>query len=304
MTDEAHFGRALETIRSGRKLTSEELAALSHPNREELAALEPVWSGLTPDDRVGVLAQLAESERANLRQEFNPIYKLAFDDPSPAVRRQAVASIVEDPNGSLLDDVIRLATADPDAGVREAAARALAPFALRAELGELPATSAEALQRALLGVLAREGEGVAARREALSAVGYLDNAEVSSAIRQSFEEPELRVAAVRAMGRTANAVWLPTLTQQAASDEPLIREEVARACGEMADQRSTKIVANLVDDRVIDVRLAAIAALGQIGGEEAREALLYAVEDKREAIREAAAAALSDLELDEDPLGL
>ncbi len=72
----------------------------------------------------------------------------------------------------------------------------------------------------------------------------------------------------------------------------------------MADRRAVSLVVDMIDDPVLEVRLAAIAALGQIGGEKAREALIYALEDKRAVIREAAEAALVELDFEDDALGM
>lgn len=303
MPDEELFARALQTLASGEPLPPEQIAALSHLERGELAELRRVWDALSAPDRERLLAQMHEVERADFRYDFNAIYRTSFEDSEPTIRRQAVQSIDEDAGTSVLDGLIRLATRDPDPTVREAAVAHLAPFALQAELGELPADRREMIERALLAVLHREDEVIGPRREALAALGYLDSPRVTGEIRRGLGDPELRLSAVRAMGRTANPVWLDTLAGEAAESDPLRRQEAARACGEIADLRAVGIVTELVDDRDLNVRLAAIAALGEIGGDEARDALIYALEDKRPAIREAAEAALAHLELDEEPLG-
>ena len=141
------------------------------------------------------------------------------------------------------------------------------------------------------------------RREALASVGYLDSLAVERAIEVGFEDDAFQLWAMRAMGRTANPDWLDTLTDEAGiQTRPC--GEVARAAGELADERATETVAELVDDPELEVRLAAIKALGLIGGDEARETLIYALEDERPVIREAAERAINELEEDEDPLAL
>ena len=298
------LSRVLHTLGNGKTLLREELTVLSHLTPEDLELLRQRWEQLDSVGRRRLLGQLHESERQTARHDFNAIYQLGFDDPDPVVRQEAIHSIVEDSSPKLMERLVAMATSDQDVMVREAAVSALSPFVLKAELQELPAEQAQLLQETLLGVLHREGEGVGPRSEALAALGYVDSELVAGEIRRAYLDRALKLAAVRAMGRAANVIWLPTLAQEAASDDSLMRVEAARACGEMADQRATAIVADMVDDPELEVRLAAIAALGQIGGEEAREALLYALEDKRNVIRQAAEAALSDLELDEDPLAL
>lgn len=304
MSDEQLFAQALRTLGNGSALSPEELGALSHLTTDEVAALRPVWEGLSTEARGRALAQLHQSERESPRQDFNAVYQIGFEDADPAVRRQAVESVVEDAGGQALDTLARLANKDLDPTVREATARALGPFALKAELEELPAAAARAIEGALLSVLRRNGEAIGARREALASLGYLDNQHVAEEIRRGYGDPELRQSAVRAMGRSANIAWLETLVREAAGDDAAMREEAARALGEMADRRGVETLTDMVDDPVIAVRLAAIAAVGQVGGDEARDALIYALEDKRRVIREAAEAALADVEFDEDPLAL
>ena len=304
MTDEQTFALALDTLRADEPMSNELVSALSHLERGELEAFGEAWKGLEPERRTRLLALLANSERANLRHDFNAIYGLALADPDASVRRAAVESIVEDQAAGLLDHLISLARDDPDATVRQTAVACLAPFALRVELGEIAEDRRPALEACLLDAVRATDADVALRRQALASLGYLDSDVVAEEIRKAFADPELRQSAVRAMGRTANPGWIPLLRQESRARDAELRREVAVAAGEMADQRATKFVVDMLDDPSLDVRLAAISALGQIGGDEARDGLLYALEDKRDAVREAAQEALSNLESDEDPLAL
>lgn len=304
MTDEQTFALALDTLQRGEPLAKELLAALSHLALGELEAFGQVWTGLQAERRRELLAQLAESERANLRHDFNAVYSLALVDPDSAVRRAAVESIVEDQGAGLLDRLIALAREDPDSTVRQSALACLAPFALRVELGEITRDRRAALEACLLDAVRAPDGDITLRREALASLGYLDSDVVSEQIRQAFADPKLRQAAVRAMGRTANPGWIPLLRQESRTKDAELRREVAVAAGEMADQRASKFVVDMLDDPSMAVRLAAIAALGQIGGDEARDGLIYALEDKREAVRTAAQEALANLDADDDPLAL
>ena len=178
--------------------------------------------------------------------------------------------------------------------------RASPELGARSRLAEQPGQRGGQCTR----VLRRDDEGVGARRAALAALGYIQDARLPDEIRRALADPELRLSAIQAIGRTANPEWLGTLSKEATDADARVREETARACGEMADQRAVPLATDLLEDRVLDVRLAAIRALGQIGGEEARDALIYALEDEREAIRDAAASALAEMDADENPLAL
>jgi HEAT repeat protein len=270
----------------------------------DLEAVATACGTLPVERRLEILTQLAHSERQNARQDFNAIYGVALADTEPRVRRLAIDSIVTENGPVHLERLTDLAVTDPDPYVREAAVARLGPFALMAELGELPHPWPDRLRSLLLEIHDDDAAPIGVRREALASVGYLDSLAVERAIEAGFEEDVFQLWAMRAMGRTANPDWLDTLTDEAGHPDPAVRQEVARACGELADERATETVAELVDDAELEVRLAAIKALGQIGGDVARETLIYALEDERPIIREAAENALNELEEDEDPLAL
>jgi hypothetical protein len=304
MADEQLLAHAVDALSEPGELQPELIGALSHLVSTDLEAVARAWSTLSVERRLEVLTQLNQAERQSARLDFNAIYGVAISDDEPRVRRLAVDSIVTENGPVLLERLVTLSTDDPDPYVREAAVARLGPFALMAELGELPEPWADRLRSLLLDIHNDTDAPIGVRREALASVGYLDSLGVERAIEVGFEDEAFQLWAMRAMGRTANSDWLDTLTDEAGHPDPAVRQEVARAAGELADERATQTIADLVDDSELEVRLAAIKALGQIGGDEARETLIYALEDERPVIREAAENALNELEEDEDPLAL
>jgi hypothetical protein len=304
MSDEQLLAHAVAALSQPGELEPELIGALSHLLSTDLEAVAKAWRSLSVERRLEILTQLNQSERQNARQDFNAIYGVAIADAEPRVRRLAIDSIVTENGPMHLERLVSLSTDDPDPYVREAAVVRMAPFALMAELGELPEPWADRLRDLLLGIHEDDDAPIGVRREALASVGYLDSLAVERAIEVGFEEDAFQLWAMRAMGRTANPDWLDTLTDEAAHPDPAVRQEVARAIGELADERGTGTVADLVDDAELEVRLAAIKSLGQIGGDEARETLIYALEDERDIIREAAERAINELDEDEDPLAL
>ena len=304
MADEQQFAHAVDALAKPGELEQEAIGALSHLLSTDLEAVTRAWRELPVERRLEILTQLNSSERQNARLDFNAIYGVAIADEEPRVRRLAIDSVVTENGPALLERLVVLATDDPDRYVREAAVVRLGPFALMAELGDLPAPWADRLRTLLLGIYNDREAPVGVRREALASVGYLDSVAVERAIEDGFDDDAFQLWAMRAMGRTANPDWLDTLTGEANHPDPAVRQEVARAAGELADEGAVEAIADLVDDPELEVRLAAIKALGQIGGDEAREPLLYALEDERDIIREAAERALNEIEEDEDPLAL
>jgi len=127
---------------------------------------------------------------------------------------------------------------------------------------------------------------------------------VSRELQAGFDDEALHLWAIQGMGHTANPDWIPTLLSESTDPDPTVRQAVAYAAADIADERAAEALSNLVDDEELGVRLAAIFALGQVGGEAAREALIYALEDERDDVRKAAEEAISELEEAEDPLGM
>jgi HEAT repeat protein len=304
MSDEQLLAHAVDALSQPGDLAPELIGALSHLLSTDLEAVTRTWANVPVERRLEVLTQLARSERDNARQDFNAIYGVALADDNPRVRRLAIDSIVTENGPHHLELLTRMAVEDPDPYVREAAVVRLAPFALMAELGDLPEPWPDRLRSLLLGIHNDEDAPIGVRREALASVGYLDSLAVERSIEVGFDDDAFQLWAMRAMGRTANPDWLDTLMDEAGHPDPAVRQEIARALGELADERATETVADLVDDTELEVRLAAIKSLGQIGGDEARETLIYALEDERPIIREAAERAINELDEDEDPMAL
>lgn len=304
MANEQLLALAVEMLAQPGDLDQELIGALSHLVRTDLEAVAEVWRGLPIERRLEVLTQLGRSERQHAQQDFNAIYGMAMSDDEGRVRRLAVDSIMTENGPSLLERLTEMAASDPDPYAREAAVARLGPFALMAELGELPASWADRLRTLLLSIHHDTAAPIGVRREALASVGYLDSVKVEAAIEEAFEDPAFQLWAMRAMGRTASTDWLDTIISEAEHPDPAVRQEVARALGELADEQAAPTVAELVDDTELEVRLAAIKSLGQIGGDEARETLIYALEDERDIIREAAENAINEIEETEDPLSL
>jgi HEAT repeat protein len=299
----AQLGAALASSAAGRPLTHEERGAFSNLARDDESALAEAWSELSEEQRSTLVTALSEAERADVRLDYNAAYAVALRDPSAEVRRAAAGAIVEDPSARLLEPLLDTLAGDPSAETRSAAAVALAPYALRAEVAELPARDGERIRSVLLAAAESPEASRDVRSNALAALGYFSEPTAQDALRRGYAQPELRAGALRGIGRSADPRWISSLIASLGADDAQEREEAARAAGEIGDERAVSALVDAVDDPVTDVRLAVVEALGRIGGEEAREALLYVAEDPNAAVREAAERALEELELEEDPLG-
>jgi HEAT repeat protein len=122
------------------------------------------------------------------------------------------------------------------------------------------------------------------RRNALESLGFASRGEVTILIEQAYisTDEDWVASALVAMGRSANMKWAPQVMNMLDSDAAQIREQAARAAGELELGAARPRLLELLDDDDEDVIAASIWSLSQIGGEgvsAALEALYDEAED-------------------------
>ena len=306
-TDEekAEFGRALTSIAEQSPLPQSEIDMLSVLEDEDLARFAEVWAKLPAGARARLIRTLRSAAEERLRLDFSSLNRLALDDADPQVRLAGIESTIEDRSRELLNKLLKIVESDPSLDVRWAAIEDLSRFTLLGELDDLDAQTTADLRTRVREIVHDTAQAPRVRGSALAALGYFSDVETAEALAAGFRDPDLRLGAIRGMGRSADPRWTDRLMPVLGSDDPDMRLEAARALGELEEERAVTPLVELVDDPETDVRLAVTAALGHIGGEEAREALLYLAEAVDDQVRAAADRALEELEASEaDPLDL
>ena len=303
--ERADFDRAIQSVAEQGPLPQAEVDALSMLEGGDLERFRDVWGGLPAGARARLIRALHAAAEQRLRLDFSALNRLALEDADAQVRLAGVQSAIEDRAPALLLKLLDMVTSDPSMDVRSAAAEDLARFSLLGELDDLDAELTARLRTRLQEVARDESQPSRVRASALAALGYFSDMVVAEELAAGFSNPDLRLGAVRAMGRSADPRWTDRLMPVLGSEDPQLRQEAARALGEIEDERAVTPLIEIVDDPVREVRLAVIEALGHIGGEDAREALLYLAEAPEDEIREAAEHALEEIEAGEDdPLDL
>jgi HEAT repeat protein len=298
--EQADFARALQSVADQGTLPQAELDALSVLEGGDLDRFRDVFAGLPAPARARLVIALRGAAEERLRLDYAPVNLLALNDPDPQVRLAGVQSATEDRGRPLLRKLLDLVERDPIIDVRWAAAEDLARFTLLCELEDLDAETSADVRKRLNAVVADKRQAPKVRAAALAALGYFSDTETAEALASGFLDQDLRIGAVRGMGRTADPRWADRLMPVLGSEDPQQRLEAARALGEIEDERAVTPLVELVDDPDTDVRLAVIESLGKIGGDDAREALLYLAEAGDDQVGEAAERALDSLETEED----
>ena len=275
----------------------ESLYLLSNLDADDAACVRTAWPELLVELRRQLIATLVEVAEADFEVNFGEVFRLGLDDQDAEVRKTAIEGLWEDQDVRLVPPLaIRLK--DEEASVRAAAATSLGRFVLLGELGKIrPDPFAQAYE-ALLTVCQNAAEHFDVRRRALESLSYVAAEDIVVLIREAYTAPEekVRVSAVFAMGRSADAQWSPQVKQELFSPNPEMRYEAAWACGELQLTDTVPELEELAEDVDPEVQEAALWALGQIGGDKAREILQRYCTAECESTRLAAEAALDELE--------
>jgi len=278
-------------------LPDSHLARLSELAAEDLARLASALAGLPSEQRRDILSRLAELGNRDVSLVFHDIFRHCLADPDAGVRREAVRALWECEDSSLADSLIALLEGDMSAGVQTEAAQALGRFALLAEHGKLDDERAARIARILLRVSENASRPLEVRQRAIEAVAPLTLSAVKTAIDAAYNSgsDRLRISSLRAMGKSCDPSWLPCLLHELSSADADIRREAAEALGEIEEQDAVPQLAELVYDDAEEVRLATVRALSSIGGAEAVECLKLCLEDPDATISQAAEEALQEL---------
>ncbi|WP_418281304.1 HEAT repeat domain-containing protein [Halorubrum sp. DTA98] len=194
----------------------------------------------------------------------------ALGSDSAAVRRRAgefLGELSDADEQATIDALLRAATDDEDPQVRGAAVDALE------EIGH---EAVEQLLAELTGGQRAEAEWVTAKKFARAL---------------ESDRPELRMAAVNALGRLAEPSTLPALIDALSDADPRVRLRACHACGSFTNPRTVPALVERLDDQS-RVRRAAANALGGIATDRALEPLTDLLDDSDESLRRIAAGAL------------
>lgn len=287
----------------GRPLAHAELKTLSNLGPEMLKVFWAAWRQFPAERRLEIVAELDTLAEDNVDLDFRPVFRACLSDADPDVRTAAIAGLWEDESERTMGRLI--AMIDDEAGpVRAAAVVALARFAYRAEVGELPPDAGQQILSALLRAATDPEQPPEVRRRAIEGLGYFAGSkEAQAEIGRAYAHSEImmRESAVLAMGRSMRPTWFPYIERELKSPSPALRYEAARAVGEVGEDGRPLLTAllPLVDDEDIEISQAAIWSLGQVGGPSAKRVLERLARSKDDARRQAARDALEELALDE-----
>jgi len=229
--------------------------------------------------------------------DFHRIALTAMRDPDTATRILAVRGLGNEDRPEYLRVLLSQLRDDAAPAVRAEIAEVLSNFVVAMELGLMPEDDGETLVATLRDVIDDIEEPDEVRGRALEALGALSDESTAELISEQYEvgNHRMRMAALRAMGRSASEGWLDVLIYHFDDDDAEIRAVAAEAAGALlVDEAVPPLVMLAQEDRDDDVQVAAIRALGEIANDEAERVLSRWLSERhdphiQEAIRDALA---------------
>lgn len=302
------FEEALKHIgRDGGRLSVRYLHALSGMSGPQMEIFRDWWAGTGIDRRRLVVRQLAELTEESFEVNFDPVFILAMGDEDDKVRAAAIGGLWENEDRGLIAPLIYLLRSDESDKVRAAAAEALGRFVLLGELEKIDHATSKQVEESLHATINKSHEAAEVRRRAIESIAYSSRVEVRGVIREAYQSDDSKMqgSAIFAMGRSADLRWRNVLLSELNSDNPELRYEAARSCGELELTRAIPRLAYMVvNDSDPEVKQACVWALGNIGGKEARRVLETCYESDDDALSDAAAAALDEMDMSAQHLSI
>jgi hypothetical protein len=305
----------LAELRAAGSFDPAHLRALSEPSPETLALCLGLWPELGPERRREVLAAMQALADEHATLDFHRVHLTALRDADPATRMLAIRGLWEDERPEYMRVLVAQLRDDPSEAVRADLAGALAGYVISTEFGLMSDEDAELLTATLREVVEDIEEADEVRGRALEALGASSEESTAELIGEMYElgNHRLRVAALRAMGRSASDGWLDLLVFHFDDEDSEVRAVAAEAAGELLlDAAVGPLTMLATEDTDEDVQRAAISALGEIANEESERILTRLLEERSEPhVVEAARDALQQVHLitvdpmdepDRDPL--
>lgn len=284
----------LESLVAGIEATPEQIPALSDLERAAALEVSRVWPDIDPEIRASLLSQAIELSIDDVTVDFTALGQVGLADPDPEVRRLAVEALWESEDSLVGERILGMLRTEPDMNVRIALAASLRPFVLLREFDQIDPRHGEVMIAELTAIARSQTEPPELRAVAIESLGARSLPDIARLIEAAYDDDDSRIqiAAIRAMGTSADERWVEYLTERMRSADPDFREEAAIAAGSISSEDAVEGLVELLDDEVPEVVLAAIGALGDIGGEEALRLLEEMSRDAPEEFAEAIAASL------------
>lgn len=286
----------LESLMSAELPVSElPVEVLSDLGREGQSFLSRKWSLIPRERRAELIQELGDREALQFDLDFSSVHFIGIRDNNPEVISSSIRNLAGLDNPHTLPDLLELISHE-NPSVRYEAASAMGYFIYLGELDEIPEDLAKRTLDTLLQVH-RNDSDARIRCAALESLGYSEYGDIPDLILRALNSDDLAqsLSAMRAIGRSADPDWEPSVLKYLHNLHPEMRLEAVRAAGELELKATLQDLVELLDDVDRTIRLAAIWSIAQIGGEEVEDLLAHLLEANED---------VEEIDLIEDALSL
>ncbi len=283
--DTVPFDEIIVHIRDVVDLQPSVLQALSRSNADMLKALLELWDEIPVERLRAVLENLVMLARADRTLDFRAIFISALRNKDMPARIFSVRGLMEEEQPEILHLFLNRLQEEVSDLVKVELVAALGNWVVAAELGVLSTENGEILVTALRQTIEDIETDDAVRARALESLGALSGELISELITEQYElgGNELRLGALRAMGRSASPTWLDLLVFHFDDEDVNVREAAAEAAGGLVTDGAIEPLTMLLEeDEELSVRIAAINALAEIGSADAERVLERIFQDGRD----------------------
>lgn len=272
----ASFEEALEAIQED-SLEPPVLTGFSDITRKQVHQLRKVWLSLEDEDARRTIADhVSVLGLDDIRLDFMRFFRVLLEDPSAPVRQIAAAGLEPYDDPALIQPLIDLAQNDSSDDVRLQAVETLGSFAMLAEFEMLDQKVHQSLRKALMGIAQDESLPVRLRASALVSISVdTSTPGIVDVIQAHYDagDPDLRLGAIRAMGRTGGD-WAGLLESTLRSNDADERQAAATSLSQFEGENVIPMLTMLArEDLEMPVRVAAIEGLAAHGGKAALQSL-------------------------------
>lgn len=273
--DETSLGQVIKALLDeDTPLKPRYLYRLSDLTDKDLAQVKQNWKKIPLWRRQALMEDIAELGEGDYMLSYESLGSFTLEDEDPKVRLFSVQVLGEYEQPELARRFLQMLTSEVNLDVKAALADALGKYVYLGDIEELDEETLQDIEAALL-LIAKGSEDPQVRRSALESLGYSRDEQVRPLIEIAFasSDPEWVSSALAAMGHSADEAWAEPVIQSLEHHSPGIRQEAARAAGELELAEAVEALKEMLDDTDDEVRMAAIWSLSQIGGEGVRDLL-------------------------------
>jgi HEAT repeat protein len=249
---------------------------------DDLEQVKKIWPKVALERKISLLADLEEMMEADPLLSCDGLGKVALNDDFPEVRSSAISLLYECDDPKLASLFGEMLENDESELVQTTAAAALGKFVLLGELEEIPSHAANRTIKALTAKLNLK-PFKELHQELVKSLAYSSRPEIATLIEKARLDPDpsWQLAAIIAMGRSADSRWEKPILQMIQSDNPDYKKEAVKAAGELELSSARAILLQMLEDEVDDgeLRLVIIWALSKIGGENVKSVLQNLLDD-------------------------